>query len=180
MKPVLMIHEVGEALFDLPLEDYILTFDDGLYSQYHYWPKIKQLNTTKYFFISSDIYCRTQAQSLDFPTCVEAHVKARQGNYEDYMTVDQILELGQDPQVIIGGHGHKHVDLSKVNGLQNRINIIVEDTDQMIYWFQKNLKFFPYSFCFPYNNNADQVYTAVLKQRGFTDFFGQDRIPANY
>ena len=34
MKPVLMLHEFKEEFLDLPLENYILTFDDGLYTQY--------------------------------------------------------------------------------------------------------------------------------------------------
>ena len=34
MKPILMIHEFKEDFLNLNLEDYILTFDDGLYTQY--------------------------------------------------------------------------------------------------------------------------------------------------
>lgn len=175
MKPVLMIHEVDEKLFDFPLEDYTLTFDDGLYSQYYYWPQIKNINTEKYFFISSNIYCRDQKQSLDFPECQIAHKKARQGNFEDYMTVEQLKELNEDPQVTIGGHGHEHIDLSAITGLSNKIDVIIKDTDAMIAWFVATLGFYPHAFCFPYNNNVDAVYTALLKKKGFTEFFGGER-----
>ena len=42
-KPVLMIHSIRPEYFELPLENYILTFDDGLYSQYHYYNKFKEM-----------------------------------------------------------------------------------------------------------------------------------------
>ena len=54
-KPVLMIHEFSEFMLSLPLEDYILTFDDGLYTQYIHFDKIRELNTDKIFFISTGI-----------------------------------------------------------------------------------------------------------------------------
>ena len=42
MKPVLMIHEFKKEFLDLPLKDYILTFDDGLYTVYKFFNKIKK------------------------------------------------------------------------------------------------------------------------------------------
>jgi hypothetical protein len=175
MKPVLMIHEVKETLFDLPLEDYILTFDDALYSQYYYWPNIKNINTDKYFFVSSNIYCKEGQQNLDFPTCEQAHAKARTGNFEDYMTIEQLKELALDPSVTIGGHGHDHIDLSEIHGLQKKIDVIISDTESMMYWFKLNLGYYPHAFCFPYNNDVDKVYTSILKKRGFTELFGGGR-----
>ena len=75
MKPVLMIHEITEKLFDLNLEDYTLTFDDGLYSQYYHYDKFKSINTDKIFFISSNILCEG-IQSTEFPA-VDLPVGAR-------------------------------------------------------------------------------------------------------
>ena len=57
MKPILMIHEFKDTFLNLPLEDYILTFDDGLYTQYKFFNEIKKIKTEKYFFISSGIIC---------------------------------------------------------------------------------------------------------------------------
>ena len=53
MKPVLMIHEVDESIFNKPLEDFVLTFDDGLYSQYKFIEAIDAIDTDKIFFIST-------------------------------------------------------------------------------------------------------------------------------
>ena len=57
MKPILIIHEFEERFFDLPLDQYILTFDDGLYTQYVFLEELKKIKTKKYFFISSGIVC---------------------------------------------------------------------------------------------------------------------------
>lgn len=174
MKPVLMIHEIREEMLDLPLEDYTLTFDDGLYSQYYYWNHFKRLNTQKIYFISSNIIC-TGAQNSEFPSCRQAHQKAFAGNYEDYMTVDQIKELMSDPLVTIGGHSHAHTSLKKLPKLFDCVSHIQRDTEEMINWFQNTLGFKPTAFCFPYNDNLDGMYNALLRKHGFTDFYGHER-----
>ena len=80
MKPILMIHEFKEEFFDLPLEEYILTFDDGLYTQYVFLEELKNIKTKKYFFISSDIVCPENIEQNDeYITCNEAHKKAFNG-----------------------------------------------------------------------------------------------------
>lgn len=175
-KPVLMIHEIRESIFDLPLENYILTFDDGLYSQYYYYPQFKNIPTEKIYFISSNILC-TGSQSTAFPTCVEAHKKAFLGNFEDYMTVDQVKELAQDPLVSIGGHGHQHTRLNHFSKLTEIIQYISKDTETMIEWFDTNLKTKPTKFCYPYNEDRDGLYPGLLKLFGFTEFYGRERIP---
>lgn len=176
MKPVLMIHEIEEWMFSLPLENYILTFDDGLYSQYFYKDHFKKLNTQKIYFISSNIIC-SGIQSTDFPKCHDAHEKAFQGNYEDYMTVDQIKELMSDPLVSIGAHSHNHVRLNQFSTLFKVTNHIKQDTEQMIVWFEDTLNFRPTKFCFPYNESFQGMYPAILKQYGFREFYGNERTP---
>lgn len=176
MKPVLMIHEITDQLFDRNLEDYILTFDDGLYSQYYHYDKFKNINTQKIFFISSDIIC-SSAQSTDFPTCQIAHQKAANGNKEDYMTVNQIKELMKDPQVSIGGHSHYHKSLSTMKSI-DIVKHLIADTKLMVQWFNKELEFRPTKFCFPYNNDHNSMYPGVLRNFGFTEFYGKERIAA--
>lgn len=175
-KPVLMIHEVSESLFNLPLKDYVLTFDDGLYSQYWYFDRFKSIPTEKIYFISSGIICNSP-QSAEFPSCVEAHKKARNGITEDFMTVTQIKELMQDPLVTIGAHSHNHVELSNISKLPNKVAHIRKDTEQMLNWFKDNLEFRPTAFCYPYNDNLYGIYTGLLKEYGFTSFYGSERIP---
>ena len=174
MKPVLMIHEVNEWMFDLPLEEYTLTFDDGLYSQYYYFDKFKLIPTEKIYFISTDIICNG-AQSLDFPVCIEAHKKAFAGNKEDYMTLSQIKEIMLDPNVRIGGHSHSHKNLKSYTMLEKLKHIKV-DTEQMLDWFKVNLNYTPTAFCFPYNDDCNGLYRAVMKQYGFTDFYSDERL----
>lgn len=176
MKPVLMIHEIQESYLDLPLEEYVLTFDDGLYTQYKYWDYLKQLKTEKIFFISSGIVC-IENQTTEFVGCVTAHKKAQEGNYENYMTVEQIQELQSDPLTVIGGHSHSHVRLNTFSSLFERVGYIVQDTEQMIKWFEQTLAQFPSHFCFPYNEDMDGLYSALLKKQGITHLYGSERIP---
>jgi len=177
MKPILMIHEICEDIFNLPLENYTLTFDDGLYSQYYYYPRFQNILTEKIFFISSNIICNGK-QSKEFPSCSIAHKKAFSGNKEDYMTLDQIKELIKDPLVSIGGHSHSHIRLDNFLKITEKLSYIKKDTELMIGWFQSNLGFIPTKFCFPYNDEGfNGIYKKVLGQYGFTDFYGRGRIP---
>jgi hypothetical protein len=176
MKPVLMIHEIKEAMFSLPLENYTLTFDDGLYSQFYYFDKFKSIPTEKIYFISSGIVCNGK-QSVEFPTCVDAHKKAFEGNTEDYMTLAQIKELMQDPLVSIGGHSHSHRRLDSYSKIVERLQYLKQDTETMISWFEENLGFVPKQFCFPYNNDYQGMYSGILKHYGFNELYGRERIP---
>lgn len=176
IKPVLMIHEIRDWMFELPLEQYTLTFDDGLYSQYYYFERFKSIPTEKIYFISSDIICSGK-QSIDFPACRDAHKKAFSGNKEDFMTIDQIKELMRDPLVSIGGHSHAHNRLSNYNKIVEKIQHIKTDTEAMIEWFKSNLDYVPTRFCFPYNDDYEGMYPALLKTFGFKEFYGHERTP---
>jgi len=173
---ILMIHEMNDRMLELDYGNSVLTFDDGLYSQYVYYQKLKHLPNKKLFFISSGIICNG-AQSAQFPTCSLAHQKAFNGNFEDYMTLDQIRELAKDPTVEIGGHSHSHTRLNKFDSLIEKVNYIKQDTEQMLAWFDSNLQFKPTSFCFPYNEDLNGMYKGLLEKYGFINFYGSERIP---
>lgn len=175
-KPILMIHEVDSFLFEnVDLKNYILTFDDGLYSQFYHYDKIKKIDTQKIFFISSNIVC-TGKQSLTFPTCREAHEKSFKGNNEDYMSLEQIEFLKNEENVTIGGHGHFHKNLNTFKNLKEKVSYIKKDTELMLEWFEKNLKFTPNKFCFPYNDDMNELYKLILKTYGFDEFYGKKRL----
>lgn len=176
MKSTLMIHECQKEFIKLPLVDYVLTFDDGLYSQYAFYQEIKHIQTPKIFFISSGIICDS-TQSVDLIACDVAHKKAHSGNRENYMTLEQLTELIDDPWVTIGGHSHAHARLSNFDGLAAKTAHIQQDTEQMISWFEKNLKHKPISFCFPYNDDLNGLYKGLLRKWGFVNFYGSERIP---
>jgi peptidoglycan/xylan/chitin deacetylase (PgdA/CDA1 family) len=176
MKPVLMIHEALPKFTQVNLEDYVLTFDDGLYSQYVLYNEIKHVNTPKIFFISSGIICADN-QSTEFIACRDAHQKAFGGNYENYMTVEQIKYLMEDPLVTIGAHSHSHTRLSLFKTLAEKVAYIKSDAEKTVAWFESNLGFKPTSFCFPYNEDLDGLYRGLMTRYGFTDFYGSERIP---
>lgn len=163
-----MIHEMWPGM-SIPT-DRLLTFDDGLYSQYLYG---RHLPNRKIFFISSNIIC-DGPQSSEFVTCVEAHQKAFAGNFENYMTIDQIREL-HELGCEIGGHSHSHTRLDTFPHLADKVKHIFDDTDQMIDWFETNLGFKPKSFCFPYNEDLDGLYRGLMKKYGF-ECYGSERI----
>lgn len=172
-----MIHEViDERIFDLPLDNYVLTFDDGLYSQYYYRKEFQKVNTEKIYFISSGIVSSGE-QSDTFLTCKEAHQQAFSGDMSQYMTIDQIKDLMRDPLTSIGGHSHSHTRLNTFERLKEKFEYIESDTETMLEWFKKNLNYIPTKFCFPYNEDMDGLYKGLLLKHGFTEFHGRERIP---
>jgi hypothetical protein len=174
-KSILMIHEIYPAMFDLPLEDYILTFDDGLYSQFIYAEHFREIKTEKIYFVSSGIV----AQGVQDPTpisCVDAHNKAFRGDTSNYMTVEQIRYLMEDPLTTIGGHSHHHTRLVDM-ALHDMVHHIKKDTELMLTWFESNLNFRPTTFCFPYNEDPHGLYRGILEREGFTEFHGHERTP---
>jgi peptidoglycan/xylan/chitin deacetylase (PgdA/CDA1 family) len=153
-KPVLMIHNIDNSIFDLPLKDYVLTFDDGTHDHYDSFLKFQQIDTRKIYFIIAN----------------------RIGT-EGYLTIDKIKEMMEDPQVTIGAHSYNHTNLNSLPKLFDQIFHIQKDTELMIEWFTINLKFCPNVFCFPYNNDLRGMYTALIKKYGFTELYGHERIP---
>ena len=167
-KPVLMIHEFAEWMFDLPLHEYTLTFDDGLYTQYVHFDKIKNIDTNKIFFISTGIVATEQTeQSDEFIQCHAAHGKLfENSDLSHYMNWSQIQEIAEEPRCEIGAHSHMHVKHTGFN--------TIHDTRLMMKHFEdNNLK--PTSFCFPYNDE-NEVYRHHLKSYGFPKFYGRGRI----
>ena len=171
-KPVLMIHEVRDHFFDLPLHNYILTFDDGLYSQYYYFDKIKSIDTQKIFFISTDIVaCHNTSQSTEFPKCSTAHDKYfNSRNREDYMTWSQIKEIDSVDNCYIGGHSHAHNRLS-----MTPLRTLIKDIKNLCNEFNDQLGYCPTKFCFPYNEYSP-VYERLLSRYGFEDFYCDERV----
>jgi len=172
MKPVLTIHEFHEDFLQLPLDQYTLTFDDGLYSQYKYISELSLINTQKIFFISTGIVCDAE-QSEDEIKCEQAHEKFfNTGDCSNYMTWDQIKHIHEMTDCEIGGHSHNHNPRWRHH--QHTIKEIVEDTKQMMSVFDHH-GIHPVSFCFPYNNES-KMYEQVLRTKGFTNFYGESRI----
>jgi len=172
-----MIHDFKPEFFDLPLHEYTLTFDDGLYSQYYYWDDIKTINTDKIFFITTGIlhFGERYLQEAHFPSAPDAHKSFFKEKVSDnYMTLKEIEEISDGAE--IGGHGHYHLDLRSTSSLLNVRNAIVDDTTTMMNLFKEYFGISPTSFCFPYNYEH-WAYKGLLKSLfGFERFYGGERI----
>lgn len=183
-KQILMIHEIKEKYFSLYLENYILTFDDALYSVYYYKDIIKNLNTQKIIFIPTGRILKERKEEPKFDDCYKANILWT--NYRDnsnYMTIDEIkdlLKLGFE----IGGHSHFHEkwerDLFKKIGYKSSLilkgqKFINKDTDLMIKWFMDNIGYVPDKYAFPFNEEND-ILINYLENKGFKYFYGKGRI----
>lgn len=173
MKPVLTIHEVNDDIFNLPLHEYILTFDDGLYTQYMYIDQLLDIDTPKYFFISTNIVAKpTTVQSTEYIKCHDAHNKFfHEGCLDHYMNWSQIKEIGAYDNCTIGGHGHGH----KFN-FAGKSDIIKDITQMMSAFTEQNISIKDYAF--PYNN-TNLTYKEVLKKLGVRQFFSDERKDIN-
>lgn len=193
MKEVLMIHDVTEDILKLPLKDYVLTFDDGLYSQYYYLPVLKDIPTRKILFPSGKYVsdggmarrqCVNTFYNKDewspvtyFPDCVEARTKFDQTDgvicYQ-YMNISEIREMSKNG-FEIGGHGFAHRRVYP-ESLQGQVKEMTEDVNKMFEWLSKNIGITPVSYCFPFNIEP-RFMREILKRYGIQEFFGGERTP---
>ena len=174
---VLMIHEITPEILSLDKSVYdefdILTFDDCLYTQYLNHKHFAKFNKKMIFFLSTNIICPENInQSEQIIYCGNAHKKAFNGNFENYMKLSQIQELSKFYE--IGGHGHNHI-LFK-NSVYS-FDKIKEDTDIMVSKFKEyNLDL--NSFCFPYNQ--DNTFYKIYVKKLNLQIFGDERIPIEF
>ena len=184
-----MIHEIKKEHFSLNLENYVLTFDDALYSQYYYWPLLKRIKTKKILFVPTGLIQNSQLKRpkvyiadgvvrfrrKKFATCYEAMNKwENESDNYDYMTVGELRTFLKD-DVILGGHGHQHVRYYPDN-LVDFIQAFKIDTDQMLLWFEDNLGLRPRTYCFPFNREPKMMRKILEIEYGFTNFYGEGRL----
>lgn len=151
-----MIHHVENWMFDLPLERFILTFDDGYLDHWHTFQRFLEIPTKKIYFVT--------------------------GNWvgqRDFLTVDHIQQMMQHADVDIGAHGFQHHRISR-SDLDTMIKIIASDTEHTITWFQQTLGTVPTKFCYPYNDCIHGIYTQILQHYGFREFYGAERIDISW
>lgn len=111
----LMIHDWKREYFALPLRDYRLTFDDGLFSQYYYQPLLADQPGGLTFFIATALIrpgpCRPRFDGRHLEH-LESGIYSRRAfverRLEDFMTVDEVGFLADRPGVRIGAHSHFH------------------------------------------------------------------------
>jgi peptidoglycan/xylan/chitin deacetylase (PgdA/CDA1 family) len=111
----LMFHDLRRAYFELDLARYRLTFDDGLFSQYYYYPLLKSHPAELTFFITTAFIRPGETRAM-FAGEYRSHLKTKkygyrtfiEGRYDHFMTVAEIQELAARPGVRIGVHSHFH------------------------------------------------------------------------
>jgi peptidoglycan/xylan/chitin deacetylase (PgdA/CDA1 family) len=111
----LMIHDIRPEYFDLNLNQYRLTFDDGLFSQYYYFPLLKNNPGELTFFITTAFIQPGKARSMYAGEYV-SHLKPKkymnrtfiEGKFDHFMTIEEIQKLSAQPNVRVGVHSHFH------------------------------------------------------------------------
>ena len=176
-KKVLMIHAFKQEYFKLPLEDYILSFDDGLYSQYLHIDKLLQLDTKLIFNISTNVICPENVKQNDELISADiAHKKAfKEKKFENFLKWSQIKKIFNSGG-IISGHSHNHYNMNTITNVIARINLIKQDTKEMLLEFKKNLSYTPEIFCFPYNFEPIGYKIVLTNDFGFKYFLGKERV----
>lgn len=112
---VLMIHDLRREHFRLPLEHFRLSFDDGLFSHYYYYPLLSPHPSPLIFFIATSLIQPGEARPafagryLDGQhTSVYARRAFIEGDLRDFMTLEELQVLAGSPNVRIGAHSHFH------------------------------------------------------------------------
>ena len=111
----LMIHDIRKEYFDLDLDQYRLTFDDGLFSQYYYYPVYQNHPQALKFFIATSFIRPGNARKM-FTGKYLGYLKSKKYMYrsfiektfDHFMTTEEIQELASKSNVRIGVHSHLH------------------------------------------------------------------------
>jgi len=113
---ILMIHNIRKEFFDLELENYRLTFDDGLFSQYYYYPLFRKFANEPIFFIAPSFIQPGKARSVFDGEQHLGYAKSKKymydafisGVFHHFMTIEEIQRISEEENVKIGAHSHFH------------------------------------------------------------------------
>ena len=111
----LMIHDIHPNYFDLNLNPYRLTFDDGLFSQYYYFPLLKPHPGKLTYFITTS-FIRPGAARGMYDGEYLPHLKSKkymyrtfiEGKFDHFMTIEELQSISSQTNVKIGVHSHFH------------------------------------------------------------------------
>jgi len=111
--PLLMIHRFKEEYLKLPLDEYVLVFDDGLYNHYLWYKKIrvKFPKVKMIFAISTNIIANGWdiQDDMESPEAHELYFKY--GSKIGFLNIEQIIEISNTRNCFIAVHGHNHLNL---------------------------------------------------------------------
>ena len=111
----LMIHDIRKEYFDLNLDQYRLTFDDGLFSQYYYSPLLKDQPGKLTYFITTSFIKPGKTRSM-FSGEYISYLKSKkysyrtfiEGKFDHFMTIEELQAISSRTNVRIGVHSHFH------------------------------------------------------------------------
>ena len=111
----LMIHDIRKEYFDLNLDQYQLTFDDGLFSQYYYFPLLKTHPANLIYFITTSFIKPGKARKM-FSGEYISYLKSKkygyrtfvEGKFDHFMTIEELQAISNRTNVRIGVHSHFH------------------------------------------------------------------------
>ncbi len=111
----LMIHDIRKDYFNLELDKYRLTFDDGLFSQYYYYPLFNRYQTEKIYFITTSFIKPGNVRPM-FNGEYLHYLKSKQymneavlkGQFNHFVTTEELQLLVTKINVKIGAHSHYH------------------------------------------------------------------------
>jgi hypothetical protein len=111
----LMIHDIRREYFDLNLDQYQLTFDDSLFSQYYYFPLLKNHPGNLIYFITTSFIRPGKARRM-FSGEYISYLKSKkygyrtfvEGKFDHFMTIEELQAISSQTNVRIGVHSHFH------------------------------------------------------------------------
>ena len=112
---ILTIHDVRKEYFNLNLNEYQLTFDDGLYSQFYYFSFFKNHPERLTYFITTSLIKPGTARSV-FNGRYLPYLKSKKymyrtfadGRFDHFMNLEELQEICGQKNVQIGAHSHFH------------------------------------------------------------------------
>ncbi|MBW2430991.1 MAG: hypothetical protein JRF56_18705 [Deltaproteobacteria bacterium] len=110
-----MIHDIRREYFDLNLDQYQLTFDDSLFSQYYYFPLLKNKPGYLIYFITTSFIRPGKARRM-FSGEYISYLKSKkygyrtfvEGKLDHFMTIEELQAISSQTNVRIGVHSHFH------------------------------------------------------------------------
>lgn len=110
-----MIHDIREEYFSLRLDQYVLTFDDGLFSQYYYFPMFKRFQSERIYFITTAFIKSGKIRPLfngehlrPLKSKEYMYAASIKGEFGHFVTTEELQLLSTRENVKIGAHGHSH------------------------------------------------------------------------
>jgi hypothetical protein len=109
------MHDIRKEYFDLNLNAYQLSFDDGLFSQFYYFQFFENHPEKLTYFITTSMI-RPGAARPGFSGRYLPYLKSKkymlrtfaEGRFDHFMNIEELQEISRHKNVAIGAHSHFH------------------------------------------------------------------------